>query len=284
MPIVATGLSSRDQDHRRALQSLLSGKLPRADRHHLGLRRRLDAVLPDGCAAARRVDEAASGRTPGGLALRDRQTGWQGSLGWKAASPVVLNRLIPKAAITDWDRSIATKACRSSQSLFAVHESGSGPFENDPTARSFPLIGGDRKRPSHSQNDAIDPDVWSDRALQEDFVELAAAVLHQCIRPLIGACCAPGHHGYQRACVLISGQASIGPFGSPVFARARKTDPPFCLVLSQTVLVSSKARPLASTAQAMRKVWVWSVNLDQPDAQASAIYLGLTRGGIRDEH
>jgi hypothetical protein len=63
---------------------------------------------------------------------------------------------------------------------------------------------------------------------------IGGAVLHQCIRPLIGACCAPGHHGYQRACVLISGQASIGPFGSPVFARARKTDPPFCLVLSQT--------------------------------------------------
>src|SRR6202011_5123281 len=76
--------------------------------------------------------------------------------------------------------------------------------------------------------------LWSGRALQEDFVELAVAVLHQCIRPLIGACCAPSHHGYQRACVLISGQASIGPFGSPVFARARKTDPPFCLVLSQT--------------------------------------------------
>src|ERR1700758_5775545 len=35
------------------------------------------------------------------------------------------------------------------------------------------------------------------------------AVLHQCIRPLIGAF-APGHHGYQRACVLITGQASIG--------------------------------------------------------------------------
>src|SRR6266851_1919479 len=35
------------------------------------------------------------------------------------------------------------------------------------------------------------------------------AVLHQCIRPLIGAF-APGHHGYQRACVLISGQASTG--------------------------------------------------------------------------
>jgi hypothetical protein len=39
------------------------------------------------------------------------------------------------------------------------------------------------------------------------------AVLHQCIRPLIGARCAPGHHGYQRACVLIIGQASMGHSG-----------------------------------------------------------------------
>ena len=66
------------------------------------------------------------------------------------------------------------------------------------------------------------------------FVDLADAVLHQCIRPLIGACCAPGHHGYQRACDLISGQASIGPFGSPVFACAGKTDPPSSSILSQT--------------------------------------------------
>jgi hypothetical protein len=72
------------------------------------------------------------------------------------------------------------------------------------------LTGEERKWAADRQNDAIDPNVWSGRALQEDFVELAAAVLHQCIRPLIGACCAPGHHGYQRACVLISGQASIG--------------------------------------------------------------------------
>ena len=42
------------------------------------------------------------------------------------------------------------------------------------------------------------------------FRDLAVAVLHQCIRPLIGAFAAPGHHGYQRACDLISGQASIG--------------------------------------------------------------------------
>jgi hypothetical protein len=29
--------------------------------------------------------------------------------------------------------------------------------------------------------------VWSGRALQENFADLAGAVLHQCIRPLIGA-------------------------------------------------------------------------------------------------
>src|SRR6202035_2132384 len=85
MPIVATGWSCRDQDYRRALQSLLSGNLPRADRHHLGLRWRLDTVLLDRCAAARRVDEAASSRAPCGVALRYRHTGWQGSLEWKAA-------------------------------------------------------------------------------------------------------------------------------------------------------------------------------------------------------
>ena len=45
---------------------------------------------------------------------------------------------------------------------------------------------------------------------------------------------APGHHGYQRACVLIRGQASNGPCGPPVFASAGKT------VLH---LVSSSRRP-----------------------------------------
>jgi hypothetical protein len=60
------------------------------------------------------------------------------------------------------------------------------------------------------------------------------AVLHQCIRLLIGAGCAPSHHGYQRACGLIKRPASIGPFGSPVFACAGKTDPPSRLILSQT--------------------------------------------------
>jgi hypothetical protein len=61
---------------------------------------------------------------------------------------------------------------------------------------------------------ANDSDVWSGRALQENFHRAGGcAVLHQCIRPLIGAFCAPGHHGYQRACDLISGQASTGRRG-----------------------------------------------------------------------
>jgi hypothetical protein len=38
---------------------------------------------------------------------------------------------------------------------------------------------------------------------------LGDAVLHQCIRPLIGAS-APGHHGYQRACDLILSQTEAG--------------------------------------------------------------------------
>ena len=79
MQIGATGVC-RDQDHRRSLQSFFSGNLPRANRHHLGLRRRLDAVLPDGRAAACRLDEVPSGRASCGMALRDRQTGSQGSL------------------------------------------------------------------------------------------------------------------------------------------------------------------------------------------------------------
>jgi hypothetical protein len=44
------------------------------------------------------------------------------------------------------------------------------------------------------------------------------------------SCFAPDHHGYQRACVLISRQTSTGPFGSPVFACAGKTDPPSLLI------------------------------------------------------
>jgi hypothetical protein len=70
-----------------------------------------------------------------------------------------------------------------------------------------------------------DPNVWSGRALQEVFVDLVVSGLASMYPVSSWSCLAPDHHGYQRACVLISGQASIGPFGSPVFACAGKTDP-----------------------------------------------------------
>ena len=107
-----------------------------------------------------------------------------------------------------------------------------------------PLAGKVRKLPAHGQNDAIDPDVWSGRALQEDFVELAVAVLHQCIRPLIGACGAPGHHGYQRACVLVNGQASTGHLGHQCSHALGKPN---------LHLVSSSRRPRLETVD-----WVTS--------------------------
>jgi hypothetical protein len=66
------------------------------------------------------------------------------------------------------------------------------------------------------------------------FVDLANAVLHQCIRPLVGARCAPGHHGYQRACDVISGRASTSRSGHQCFACAGKTDLHPRLILSQT--------------------------------------------------
>ena len=59
-------------------------------------------------------------------------------------------------------------------------------------------------------------------------------VLHQCIRPLIGACCAPGHHGYQRACDLIKRQASTGQVGHQCSHAPRRPILHRRLILSQT--------------------------------------------------
>ena len=78
-----------------------------------------------------------------------------------------------------------------------------------------------------------DPNVWSGRALQENFADLAVSGLAS-MYPTFDWSVAPGHHGYQRACDLISGKASRRPNGSPVLARAGKTEPPSRLVLSQT--------------------------------------------------
>src|SRR5258705_4004667 len=63
------------------------------------------------------------------------------------------------------------------------------------------------------QTDANDPDVWSGRALQEVFVELAFSGLASMYPVSDWSWSAPDHHGYQRACVLVSGQASTGHLG-----------------------------------------------------------------------
>src|SRR6202790_3322065 len=64
-----------------------------------------------------------------------------------------------------------------------------------------------------SHKDAIDPDVWSGRALQVDFAELAVSGLASMYPVSDWSCFAPDHHGYQRACDLVNGQASTGHLG-----------------------------------------------------------------------
>jgi hypothetical protein len=93
------------------------------------------------------------------------------------------------------------------------------PFKAGPHFWKYPIIG-------HGPNDARDPNVWSGRALQEVSSTWQCGLASMYPASDWSACGAPGHHGYQRAFELISGQASNGPFGSPVFARAGKTDPP----------------------------------------------------------
>jgi len=101
-------------------------------------------------------------------------------------------------------------------------------------ARQFGRFWNEADIGPHLASVANDPNVWSGRALQVDFVELAVSGLASMYPAFDWSVFAPGHHGYQRACVLISGQASTGPFGSPVFACAGKTEPPSLLILSQT--------------------------------------------------
>src|SRR5437660_1302868 len=95
-----------------------------------------------------------------------------------------------------------------------------------------PLLGAERTQRRHLISAAIDPNVWSGRAWQEEFDELVVSGLASMYQTSDWSL-APGHYGYQRACELISGKASIGPNGSPVFACAGKTEPPSRLILDR---------------------------------------------------
>ena len=64
----------------------------------------------------------------------------------------------------------------------------------------------------------------SGRALQEVFVGLVVSGLASMYPVSSWSCFAPDHHGYQRACVLISGQDSTGPCGSELAGDWRWLD------------------------------------------------------------
>ncbi|HEY2427122.1 MAG TPA: hypothetical protein VGI09_14570, partial [Pseudolabrys sp.] len=87
-----------------------------------------------------------------------------------------------------------------------------------------------------------DPDVWSGRALQDDFVELAVSGLAS-MYPAFDWSIAPGHHGYQRACDLVNGQASTGHLGHQ-YAHA--------LGRPNLHLASSSRRPRLETVDRLR--------------------------------
>jgi hypothetical protein len=74
------------------------------------------------------------------------------------------------------------------------------------------LSGAKRKLPEDVAMLQFDPMYGPAVRCKRLWSTLVDAVLRQCIRSLIGAC-APDHHGNQRACDLISGQASMGHLG-----------------------------------------------------------------------
>jgi hypothetical protein len=82
---------------------------------------------------------------------------------------------------------------------------------------------------------AFDPYVWSGRAKQEDSTRRWQAVLHQCIRAFDWSVVLRAHHGYQRACVLITGQASMDHLGHQVSHAPGRPNLHLLFILSQTL-------------------------------------------------
>jgi hypothetical protein len=74
----------------------------------------------------------------------------------------------------------------------------------------------------HLETRAIDPDVWSGRASQEVLSSCRVAVLHQCIRPLIGVLVLPAIMDISAPAISLADRPRLEPNGSPVFARARE--------------------------------------------------------------
>src|SRR5207244_6999912 len=83
-------------------------------------------------------------------------------------------------------------------------------------------------------NDAIDPHVWSGRASKEVFVEVAVSGLASMYPASDWSVLCSGPPWISARVRPHERTGLIGPFGSPVLARAGKTDPPSRLILSQT--------------------------------------------------
>src|SRR5260370_42179308 len=80
----------------------------------------------------------------------------------------------------------------------------------------------------------FDPNVWSGRASQEVFVELAVSGLAS-MYPASGWSSLGSGPSWKSARLRSHYRTGLsGPFGSPVFASAGKTVPPSLLILSQT--------------------------------------------------
>jgi len=73
-----------------------------------------------------------------------------------------------------------------------------GTFRKWPIWRVMSFVGGRSEVACRGSQDRFWPNCMVRPCGARDFVDLVDAVLHYCIRPLIGAS-APGHHGYQRA-------------------------------------------------------------------------------------
>ena len=76
-----------------------------------------------------------------------------------------------------------------------------------------PMLQNVKKVLANPEPSTHDPNVWSGRALQVDFAELAVSGLASMYPAFDWSICSAGHHGYQRACDLINGQASTGHSG-----------------------------------------------------------------------
>src|SRR6202140_5813889 len=79
-----------------------------------------------------------------------------------------------------------------------------------------PLIGLDRKRLPGCQTGALDPTLWTGRALQAECEKMEGVGLAHLYPALAWSVCAPGHHGYPRAPDLILRKALRGRLGHQI--------------------------------------------------------------------